>query len=131
MMSKQKPVMSHDPLAGVDEAEAAPQETVAEPESAAEAGPFVLDSNLTIAEVGEVHPLMLAQLQGGEPVVMDASHIEAIDGAGIQLLAAFVKGLGEKSQGFSWGGVSEKLLQSAQQMGVEEALQLQGVQASA
>ena len=135
-MSKNKTVMSHDPLADLD-AEVS-GEVVQVPEEALEQiadktdveesesnGTLVLEASLTISDVGEYHPVLLKHLVTDSALVIDGSQVEIIDGAGLQLLAAFVKDLIGKSSAVSWSGASDKLLKSAHDMGISTALQLE------
>lgn len=135
-MSNKQPVMSHDPLADLDESVTGevvqvPEEAVEANAAAAEAsaqggdkGRLVLESSLTIADVGEYHGVMSSYLEGGEPLTIDGSRVDAVDGAGLQLLSAFVKELIQKGTGVTWDGASETLLRAAQHMGVSSTLQL-------
>lgn len=51
-------------------------------------GPVVLEDALTIADVGHWHARLLAAVRPGTCLVIDASRLEHVDGAGAQLLAA-------------------------------------------
>lgn len=134
-MSSKQPVMSHDPLADLQDE--APGEVVQVPEGASAAakadeqqapavdGPLVLESSLTIADVGDYQASLMAYLEIGDKVVIDGSGVDTVDGAGLQLLTAFVKEAIEKHNGVSWSGASDSLLRSARQFGVHAALQLE------
>ena len=135
-MSKKKPVMSHDPLAEL--AGEAMGEVVTVPEAAPEAEPaeaaatdsgadevLQLPEALTIAEVAGYQEQLLLKLQSEHEIVIDGSAVENVDGAGIQLLVAFVKdGVGAQRP-LRWQGCSERLRNAATQMGVAHALQLE------
>ncbi len=135
-MSKKKPVMSHDPLAEL--AGEAMGEVVMVPETAPEAEPaetpaaaggadevLQLPEALTIAEVAACQEQLLLQLQSEHEIVIDGSAVENVDGAGIQLLVAFVKdGVGAQRP-LRWQGCSDRLRNAAAQMGVAHALQLE------
>jgi anti-anti-sigma regulatory factor len=110
--------MSHDPLAEVAEA------TSNASESGEESGVLSLPDCLTIVEVGDFHPQLAARLVEGGEVSIDGAAVETIDGAGLQLLAAFVKDLVGKSSVVRWQGVSEALQRGASRLGLEDALQL-------
>jgi len=132
-MSNKKPVMSHDPLAGIEEEEAA-GEVVVVPErshvlndastSADDSGVLVLESSLTIADVSTY----LETLQSSVDLVgakqIDGRDVDIVDGAGLQLLAAFVKDLIGKTVEVSWVGASDNLVRAARQFGVYNALGL-------
>ncbi len=138
-MSKKKPVMSHDPLAElageamgevVTVPETAPEAESAEPAEVAAAASgadevLQLPEALTIAEVAGYQEQLLLKLQSEHEIVIDGSAVENVDGAGIQLLVAFVKdGVGAQRP-LRWQGCSERLRNAATQMGVAHALQLE------
>lgn len=134
-MSKQT-VMSHDPLA--DLAGKEPGEAVQQPgdapgkaesksdEAFSEGVDLVLESSLTIADVGDYHAVLNACLEGGKPIRIDAGGLDAVDGAGLQLLAAFIKNADAKALAVSWVAVSDALSAAAQRLGVVQAMQLPG-----
>ena len=132
-MSNKKPVMSHDPLAGLHESEAT-GEVVVVPEGAevgsearglkGEEGVLVLESSLTIADVAAYQAVLQNAVDLGGPKRIDGRDVEMIDGAGLQLLTAFVKEMTQKAQQVSWLGVSENLERAARQFGVYKALHL-------
>ena len=139
-MSKDKQVMSHDPLAGLDEEPAGevvqvPAEalTAVEPEVAEPVvgGVLKLEESITIADVGEYQAKLAAYLVSGDSVEIDGSQVASVDGAGLQLLAAFVKDLISKSAGVTWLGASDALQRAARQFGVYSALQLDQIQNAA
>lgn len=82
-------MMSHDPLAGHG---AAPEgEDI-----------VVLPSSLTIVEVGDVKRQFTAGLANGRPMRIDCSALDAIDGAGLQLLAAVARTANERQIELRW-----------------------------
>lgn len=133
-MSNKQTVMSHDPLAEVSghDAGEAPEQVPDVLEKSASAsedtgppgGDLVLESSLTIADVGDYHAVLGASLEGGGPIRIDAGGLDAIDGAGLQLLAAFVKSADAKALGVTWVAVSESLSAAARRLGVTESLRL-------
>ena len=127
-MSSKKPVMSHDPLAVPDGDSSEPSSD--EPASPAEpvavdGGVLVLASSLTIADVGELQPQMATYLDRVDALQLDGAGVETIDGAGLQLLAAFVKELGSRSLAYRWNGASGTLLNAARQVGLSDLLRLE------
>lgn len=135
-MSNDKQVMSHDPLAGIEDGEleeAQQGSTAPEPlaEGELEADILLLPSSLTIADVTEYQAQLLRSLEQGGPSQIDGREIDAIDGAGLQLLCAFVKELSDKSLPVSWVGASEVLIDSAGRMGVVQTLQIDAEQQAA
>ena len=55
---------------------------------------------------------------------IDGRDVDIVDGAGLQLLAAFVKDLIGKTVEVSWVGASDNLVRAARQFGVYNALGL-------
>lgn len=98
---------------------------MSEPKSSAQAPVLCLESNMTIAEVGDLKLQMQPFLQSAGPVQIDGEQVEAIDGAGLQLLAALVKELIGKSVEVRWTGASESLRNAASLMGLAELLRFQ------
>lgn len=126
-----KKVMSHDPLAGMEEGvvgdiPALPDDHPASitKHKGATGGVLVLPESLTIAEVGDFHVELSQRLVSGGSVTIDGEAVETIDGAGLQLLTAFIKDLAGRSATVSWAGASDVLRRSAGQMGVNSALRL-------
>lgn len=84
------------------------------------AGEAVLElpDSLTIAEVGDFHAELLTRLVEDGSVTINGDAVEVIDGAGVQLLAAFVKELIGKSSVVTWQAVSDPLQRAADQVGL-------------
>jgi anti-anti-sigma regulatory factor len=118
-MSNKKPLMSRDPLAQVED-----QDNAASPSSdglqaaGGAAGPVALPPTLTIADAGEFHAVLEGVLHGAVPVTLDGSSVESVDGAGLQLLAGFIKSADESSLPVSWCGASERLREAAAIVGL-------------
>jgi anti-anti-sigma regulatory factor len=154
-MSKKKPVMSHDPLAGLAEAvtqvagpevaqetgmteavivsDADPPTpenenpvTAASGEADAKSATVTLDASLTIAETAALQEVMLTHLRSMTPLCLDASEVEMIDTAGLQLVATAYKTASEKGLEFRIKDPSQKFVQSANQIGLGELLGVQG-----
>lgn len=132
-MSSKKPVMSHDPLDDI--AEEALGDVAAVPDEMAEGkmtdaagdgarGRLVLPESLTIGEVGNYHEVLVRHLDRQSEVHIDGQALEVVDGAGMQLLLAFVKDAVSRSLPVNWIGASPRLLGSARQLGVSNAMQL-------
>ena len=138
-MSKKQPVMSHDPLAELGASSPSPDVgVVGSGETAGDgrhqdAGEalLTLPASLTIAEVGEVHTALMHHLSNTAAVRVDGSGVEIIDGAGLQLLTAFVKAAGEKTMVVTWQAASEVLGKAARQIGVDAVLKLTDQQPAA
>jgi anti-anti-sigma regulatory factor len=159
-MSKKKPVMSHDPLAGLgeavtqvagsdvaavtgmtEEAIAANAESptpenenrspAATGEADAKSATVALDASLTIAETAALQEIILAHFRSMTPLCLDASEVEMIDTAGLQLVATAYKTASEKGLEFRIHDPSQKFVQSANQIGLGELLGIQGPAAGA
>ena len=69
--------------------------------------------------------VLLQQASGhGAPIILDASQLERIDGAGLQLVAAFFQEAVESGFSISWRNPTEALLFAAGLTGLTEVLQL-------
>jgi len=123
--------MSHDPLAGDDEEIVGDVPAVPDglaipnpKEKAAAESVLILPDVVTIADVGNLSSELVSLLMERGVVSIDGSAVESIDGAGLQLLAAFIKDLVGKSSVVTWLEVSDVLRASAVQLGLSGALQL-------
>ena len=148
-MSKSKTVMSHDPLAelgeptesenpvnatgeaeeaaiagapGDDQAGTAPTD-----EEAAADGVLELDVSLSIGDVADLQGRIQMLIDRGLPVEIDGTSLEILDGAGLQLLAAFFKDADAKGLALSWRGGSEPLQRAAATLGLVDVLKLRDV----
>ena len=134
-MSKKKPVMSHDPLAAVADVDDAPLAGEAQASSTADDagsstngdaepttgdGPRTirLPSALTISEVAELHAQMLKHVLAAEPFAIDASDVDTVDTAGLQLVAAACKTGVAKGIQVSVESPSEAFSGAARQIGL-------------
>lgn len=89
-----------------------------------ESNGFDLGESLTIMEVADIHQKFIELLDKGEAVALTAQDVENIDGAGLQLLAAFIKDAGARDLTVCWGDVSEMIQEAAGQVGLTDALGL-------
>ena len=87
---------------------------------------FGLSEDLTIADAAAIHQSMLDVLRSASSVTLDGSEVEQVDGAGIQLLAAFMKEAAERQIEIRWQGVSDPLRSAAAQLGLGDFLRLAG-----
>ncbi len=85
---------------------------------------LVLPESLTIGEVGDYHEVLLRHLDRESAVCIDGQALQVVDGAGMQLLLAFVKDALARSMVVNWIGASPRLLGSARQLGLSQAMQL-------
>lgn len=84
-----------------------------------------LGRELKISQVRAVAQQLGAFLQAQE-VLLDASQVELIDTAGLQLLGAFVRDAERGGVEFRWAGVSEPFLNAAQLLDLAQHLRLTG-----
>jgi len=88
---------------------------------------FSLGESIVISNVQEWHEKMLAAISGQDDLVLDGSKIEQIDGTGLQLLVALMKEGAANKTNITWKAASDTLHQNAAQLGVVEALGLDGL----
>ena len=145
-MSKKTPVMSHDPLLGLeDDAAATGEETISEPsvdaglaaggdaevmEAAASEASFALPDSLTIADVDELHKTLNGLLVNDGVLELDGGDVEMVDGAGLQLLAALFKEAASRQKVLRWQATSDALRRGAQDIGLSELLSLDASEAA-
>jgi len=83
-----------------------------------------LGGSLVISEVEAYRSALLEALQGDSDIVIDGAEIEQIDGAGLQLLAAFALEAEKMHIAFKWCGASLVLCEASGQLGLAEVLRL-------
>jgi phospholipid transport system transporter-binding protein len=89
-----------------------------------EDGCFDLGSVLSISEVEGCRANLMLALQAGNDISIDGGDIQQIDGAGLQLLVAFVKEAERMHVAVNWSGVSPVLQKASGRLGLTEALQI-------
>ena len=82
-----------------------------------------LPAEFDIAHVSDIRNTLLGQADAG-PVTLDASAITKMDGAGIQLLLAFVRQLQADGRSWSWSETSETVQRVAEMLSLTEELGL-------
>lgn len=92
----------------------------AEPASGAAA--ITLAANCSIKEVAVLREQLCAVVDNGEPVAIDASAVERIDTATLQLLYAFVRDRLNSDREVTWQGVPAALTDAARLIGVRDLL---------
>ena len=80
-----------------------------------------LPSELTIYTVGETHPVCLGWLDAGsdDPLQVDASAVDEIDAAGVQLLLALSHGLGRQERRLQLLNASPTLAAACEALGAQ------------
>lgn len=81
---------------------------------------------VTIATMAEFHPLLVEALASKRAVVLNASRLERVDTAALQVLSAFVQDANSQQQSVQWREPSEPLCQAAQLLGLSVLLNLEG-----
>ncbi|MGD2119137.1 MAG: STAS domain-containing protein [Chromatiales bacterium] len=79
---------------------------------------YDLGGNLTIADVELKKAGFLQLIDDARAVALNGSDIDSVDGAGLQLLAAFIKDAGEKNIAVSWDSVSPALHDAVKMSGL-------------
>ena len=77
-----------------------------------------LDATVTIVKAAELHRTLAGLLAAGQPVIVDATHVEEIDTAVLQLLVSLWRTGNERGIDCRWHGVSEPLRRTARLVGV-------------
>ncbi|MDT8453100.1 MAG: STAS domain-containing protein [Gammaproteobacteria bacterium] len=85
---------------------------------------LVLESSLVINNANGFYESLKELAAGEQTIEIDASKVEIIDSAILQLLVAFVLDLSEKDIPLSWHQPSENLLNKASILGLTEKLGL-------
>ena len=88
---------------------------------------YELEGSLTIAEVGCVYACLNELLDSDGDILLDAAKLDQVDGAGIQLLAAFALEISNRKRVLSWSGATEELTKSARMVGLTETLGIEPV----
>ncbi len=83
-----------------------------------------LGDTLNIPDAAELHKQLKGLLERSQPVVLDASSIEAIDTAALQLLCAFYREAPKRGLEVTWREPSESLCRNAGYLGLGDALGL-------
>ena len=82
-----------------------------------------LQSELNIRQVAELKEL-LSNALSADDIVLDASNVDMVDAAGLQLLLAFIQQARLKNTTVQWGELSESFLKAVKLMGLADGLGL-------
>ena len=85
---------------------------------------IVLDKHLNIGEAKNLHAKLEKSLFEAQHVILDASQVEEVDTASIQLLISFVKSAQASNLNVSWKETSKIFNKHATLLGACELLQL-------
>jgi ABC-type transporter Mla MlaB component len=88
--------------------------------------PIQLDERMGIAQAKRLHSVLMTALSSGEPIAIDGTRVQQIDGATLQLLVSLWRTAAAQGTSCSWAGTSKWLSHAASLIGVADALQLPG-----
>jgi anti-anti-sigma regulatory factor len=86
---------------------------------------IVLEGSLDIAGVGQLRERLLQALSAKQNVTVDASHVERVDTAALQVLTAFFKDAVAQDMDIRWQEASQTFKDAAHLLGLHDALHLQ------
>jgi anti-anti-sigma regulatory factor len=81
-----------------------------------------LEAKMTIVQAAVLHRTLAERLAQAEPIVLDASRVEEIDTAILQLLTNLWRTCGQRSIVCTWHGVSDTMRRAAVLIGVDAIL---------
>ena len=81
-----------------------------------------LDGALEISMAAELSQRFRAALTAARPIELDVAALERVDGAGLQLLAAFLREARRQQLPCRWRGAPTRLIEAAALLGVAELL---------
>ena len=81
-----------------------------------------LGQSLSVSKVVELYKHFTPYLEEESGVAIDASEINHVDTAGLQLLCAFVSGMANQQCQVLWGGISDTLKEVVQLLDLEISL---------
>jgi phospholipid transport system transporter-binding protein len=94
-------------------------------ERAAEASVMVvLPARFTIVEVANIKHKLEAALDSGKSIQLDASRVERVDTAALQLLLAFWRVAPDEGVGITWLSPTPPLISAARELGLLTYLKL-------
>ena len=79
---------------------------------------------IDISTTTELRTQLMISLESRQSVVLDASRVERIDTAALQVLSAFVQDAYSQKQSVLWKEPSKVLLRSAELLGLSQQLKL-------
>lgn len=115
------------PPSVAEEAVAAVEEPpVVDAVSSESQGVINLGDQLVISNVGKVRAEWMDRIVAGveSPIVIEGGGLQMVDTAGLQLVVALIRELNEDGVSWQWGGRSDLLQSSAEQLGVSRMMSL-------
>lgn len=83
-----------------------------------------LPEQFTIATVSEVSESLLPLLENAAKATINCAQVVRVDAAALQLLASFVKTAKESHLEFSFSDPSQKMIEAAEVIGINEYLEI-------
>ncbi|NQZ89225.1 MAG: STAS domain-containing protein [Colwellia sp.] len=83
---------------------------------------FKLPAQLTIAQVDDCKAKLLIEIDENDVISFDDSDVTSIDTVGIQLLLAAVTYIASLNKELNWSSSSSAIQQSVKQLGLNEAI---------
>ncbi len=83
---------------------------------------MVLEEDISISQVTLLKEAWLPYLDNGKNLTIDASAVDDIDTAGLQLLLSFVKTVNEAGRSVNWQQPSETLMTAVKETSLKDAL---------
>jgi anti-anti-sigma regulatory factor len=77
-----------------------------------------LGESLDIAAVGALRERLLDVLANNDPVTLDATSIQQVDTAGLQVLCSFARSAAEQGVSVTWAGQTELIGERARLLGL-------------
>lgn len=88
----------------------------------ADATLVALEASLSITDARQLHKQLSSALTGKTTVTLDASRVERLDAAAMQVLACFCRAARERGLALSWRNISPGFQQAARLLGLESIL---------
>lgn len=86
---------------------------------------IVLEEDVSIVQVAILKEAWLPVLDSGKDITIDASAVEDIDTAGLQLLLSLVKTAKDSGRSVTWDGPSEAVINAVKETSLRDALGIQ------
>jgi anti-anti-sigma regulatory factor len=83
---------------------------------------FKLPTQLTIAQVDDCKAQLLIEIDKNDVITFDDSDVTTIDTVGVQLLLAAVTYIASQNKELNWSSTSSAIQQSVKQLGLNEAI---------
>ena len=85
-----------------------------------------LPATISITETARLRDDLLEIMKVDGGIAIDASQVQRIDTAGLQLLAAFVENANTCKRSLAWWGETAALTEAAERLGLADLMQLSG-----